>query len=147
MKSLWIHRRVFGEVWFTCKLLRIYSYIYASFMNEAQCYDVMLRNYVNWDFSYNSQFKRARGAEFSFNPNQTHLIQLIKCLSGFSENYMVYVLEQDYGSTGTEFCTPALGRFEVINYIAITHWQCTTQGFQLCTSFEESDVNRCKVLF
>ncbi len=29
---------VFGKVCFTRKLLRIYSYIYANFMNEAQCH-------------------------------------------------------------------------------------------------------------
>ncbi len=34
-KLLWIRRRVFGKVCFTHKLLRIYSYIYASFTNEA----------------------------------------------------------------------------------------------------------------
>ncbi len=33
---LWIRRRVFRKVCFTHKLLRIYSYIYECFMNEAQ---------------------------------------------------------------------------------------------------------------
>ncbi len=32
---------VFGKVRFTCKLLRIYSYIYECFMNEAQCVEVL----------------------------------------------------------------------------------------------------------
>ncbi len=34
---LWIWKIVFRKVCFRGKFLQIYSYIYASFMNEAQC--------------------------------------------------------------------------------------------------------------
>ncbi len=37
MKRFLIRRRVFEKVCFTCKLLRMYSYIYTTFMNEAKC--------------------------------------------------------------------------------------------------------------